>query len=196
MLRRTLHLCGLVIFAMTVSSCLFDPEEKQDPPPPVDTGSFLPLTTEEAVLNNLQRCYNQRTQLPYYDELLDEAFVFYLDSGDVQNGAPESWDKQTELLYSGRLLDKNYTGDHKCNSLTLDIDFEDGVSWQDVIPESAPDEIWRVAIVTYSFDVHLEGNDNFIAVPGSKAQFTVRPIMVDGGKQWRLVEWRDLAGQG
>jgi hypothetical protein len=68
------------------------------------------------------------------------------------------------------------------------------VVWAEVIPEDFPSEKWYTTSVYYEFTFEMDPDMTYLAVPGSLAQFTVRNAGTDNTPQWRLVEWRDLAG--
>jgi hypothetical protein len=48
--------------------------------------------------------------------------------------------------------------------------------------------------VPYVFTFEVEPDITYIAQNGARAQLTVRQVAVNGGTEWRLVEWRDLGG--
>ena len=79
-----------------------------------------------------------------------------------------------------------------CRSIRLDVRFEDGVTWDAVVPLSTPTETWYTTTVFYEFTVEFEPDETFIAYAGSRSQFTVRNVGTDESPRWRLVEWRDL----
>jgi hypothetical protein len=48
--------------------------------------------------------------------------------------------------------------------------------------------------VFYEFKFDMEPDDTYIAVPGARAQFTVRNTGTEDAPLWKLVEMRDLGG--
>jgi hypothetical protein len=74
----------------------------------------------------------------------------------------------------------------------VDVKFEMGVQWVEVLPSSAPTETWFTTTVFYDFTIQFEDDITLFALPGAKAQFTVRNTGTEEAPQWRLVEWRDI----
>jgi hypothetical protein len=163
-------------------------------PPPPPTHEFKALTEREDVLNNIELSYNKRRIAPH-DELLDPNFTFFFSPGDVGGNIPEQWGRVDEMAVTTRLFDSglNQPPYPTCRSIRMDLKFESGVVWVEVIPSDFPDEVWYTTTVYYEFTFEMEPDMTYIAVPGSQAQFTVRNVGTDAAPQWRLVEWRDLA---
>ncbi len=170
------------------------PACEEDPVAPSggqSTQSFLPLTTREAVLNNLELGWVKRNA-GRIDELLDENFTFYFSPGDVGGGLPPSWNRAAELAATTALFTSNqvqYPVGPVCRSIRVDLQL-DNVTWTEVpIPVAAYGEGWYTATVPYTYTFEMLPDNTYIAVPGAGAELTVR--QVEGG-QWRLVVWRDL----
>jgi len=177
-------------FALVVG-CEDDPTT----PPSGNSAKLLPLTTREAVVNNIEVAWNQRKP-GAIDDLLDENYTFYFAPGDVGGGIPPSWDRATDLAATTALLQSNTVPPTPpapvCRQVAVDLDL-DGLTWTETpvaASASTPAEIWYTTTVSYTFTFEMEPDQTYIAVPGSKAQFKVREV--EGG--WRLVEWRDLGG--
>ena len=155
----------------------------------------MPLTSRDAVLNNIEVGWNQRKPSAI-DDLLDENFTFYFDPGDVGGDIPSSWNRATDLAATTALLQSNTVPPGSapvCERVVIALDL-DGLIWTEVpviASISTLTETWYSTIVSYSANFEMEGDNIYITVPGAKAQLTVREV--EGG--WRLVEWRDLAGQ-
>jgi hypothetical protein len=160
------------------------------PPPPE---RFENLTEREHVLNNIEVSYNKR-RIDTYDELLDDGFEFFLSAGDVRGGLPPSWGRAEELQYNVSLFDPNYSGEHRCKRIQMDLLFESGVQWIEVVPGASPGEVWYMATVAYEFTFEMEPDDTFVSAEGSAAQFTVRNTGTVDEPRWKLVECRDLGG--
>jgi hypothetical protein len=189
MLRNRILFIGLAVVVAAVSSCIFDPDPAPDPVEPKE--EFKPLTKKENVLNNIQVSYNKR-RIDKYDELLDVNFTFFLSTGDVGGGLPESWGRAEEIQYNTSLFDPNYTGENRCKRISMDLQFETGVQWVEVVPPNFPEEVWYTTTVFYDFRFEMEPDNTYISVPGSKAQFTVRNTGTVDAPLWKLVEMRDL----
>ena len=161
-----------------------------DPCPPP---SFESLTQRWHVLNNLQLSYNER-EFARMDELLDTNFVFYLAPRGGQGGIPAQWGRDQELDATRMLFDPdlNVPGFPVCQGIYMNLEFENGVAWDDTVPPAFPAETWYTATVYYDDHFYMEPGGCYTAVPGSQAQFTVRNVGTDGAPQWRLVEWHDL----
>jgi hypothetical protein len=149
------------------------------------------LTTREDVLVSIENAYNKR-RVDWLDSSIDENFIFYLAPGDVVGSMPDSWGRVDEVDLSVHLFDKNYTA-LPCQSIFMDIKSEDGLSWVEVIPESAPTETWYQTTLFYNFRFDISPN-TFIPNTGSKAVFTVRNAGTTEDPHWQLVEMRDLGG--
>jgi hypothetical protein len=199
MLKRVSLLCMTAILATVLGSCIFDPEQGTDPPPPAQ--GYLPLNTRTAVLNNLEISYSRR-HINKYNEVLDESFTMFFSPGDVSDGkTPEQWGRPDEVTANTNLFDDNYVDQDpsngiqpRCTKITMDVKWEEGVQWQEIQPASAPGEKWFTATVTYNFQFDIEPDLLLINNPGSRAQFTVRNAGTEAEQHWQLVEFRDLDG--
>jgi hypothetical protein len=191
MLKRLVILCALAAVVATAPACIFDPEDGGGDhvvPPP----QFKDLTKRENVITNVEAAYNAR-RLDKYDQALDVDFTFFLSTGDINNGLPNQWDRATEILYNSRLFDKNYAT-LPCQSIYMNIKTEDGITWTEIIPQSAPTEKWySTQGIYYDFKFEISPN-TYIPLAGSRAIFTVRNAGTDAEPHWQLVEFRDLGG--
>lgn len=77
----------------------------------------------------------------------------------------------------------------------MDLLLVGDLQWVEVIPESAPDEVWHTITLfnEYLFDFE---QDTFISDTGAKIQLTVRNAGTEAEPSWKLVEWRDLDESG
>jgi len=176
-----------VALLATVSACGNDDIET----PPLSQNPIENLTQREDVLLNVESAYNAR-RIDWYSAVLDPNFTFFLSPGDVNGGLPASWDRAEEIAVNMRLFDKNYT-DLPCQSISMDIRTEDGISWIEITPESAPAEKWYQVALFYEFKFEIAPN-TYISATGAKAVFTVRDAGPYGeyDHHWQLVEFRDL----
>jgi hypothetical protein len=180
---------------LVTSSCLFDPEEK-----PIDDGNDdsgavqrLPLTTREAVLNNIEYAYDTRT-IDAYDELLDLNFTFFFSDGDVGGGLPVQWPRTDELGATNDLFISNSQSvpvGPPCKSIRMDLTLEN-LQWVEIIPEDYPGETWYMTPINYEFTFKMDPDDTYNSEPGAKGQFTVRNAGTEAEPHWQLVEWKDL----
>lgn len=155
---------------------------------------FQPLTSRTAVLHNIEFAWNQRSSAKV-DELLDDNFTFFFSPGDVGGEIPEQWGRADELATTTALFTSNAvsTTGPVCTSVRVDLQFQPStLTWVEIIPEESPNEVWYSATVFYSAVFEMEPNTTYIMAGGSKAQFTVREVLVGSETEWRLVEWRDL----
>lgn len=149
-------------------------------------------TTREAVLYNIEKAHEKRL-LDWYEEVLDPNFTFFLSNSDVGGGLPVSWGRSDEITANTNLFSNSPPAQYpRCKRIQIDIQWEGGVVWTEVIPESAPDETWYTTILDYDFKIDVEPDMTYINDPGAKAQFTVRNAGTEDAPQWRLVEMRDL----
>jgi hypothetical protein len=194
MLKRSFIHCGLAAILLLVSSCLFDPEEAGpgDDPPSAKV-QYMPLTTREAVLNNIEYAYDNRLT-NVYDELLDLDFTFFFSEGDVASGeVPVQWPRTDELGATNDLFISNnqQVGGPECRSIRMDLTL-DNLQWVEIIPEDYPDETWYMTPINYEFTFEMAPDDTYNSEPGAKGQFTVRNIGTVEAPLWKLIEWRDL----
>ncbi len=183
------HLYCLILLAALafVASCSED-----DPVDPGDSiSTYQPLTTREAVLNNIELAWTDR-ESGRIDELLDAGFVFFLSARDVAQGLPAYWSRADELQATTSLFNSSTgTTGLVLSSLHFDIQFDE-VEWHPIHPPSAPTETWYTTTVPYTFTIVTEQGDRYIQPPGAEAQFTVREVDAGGSREWRLLEWRDF----
>jgi hypothetical protein len=195
------QLLALAIGTLSIALCLGLVVACEDDPvkPPGDDSWYQKLSQRSHVLNNLEVAYSRR-HINKYIELLDQNFTMFFSSGDVGNGrTPEQWGRADEIAANTNLFDANYVDQDpsdgiqpRCTKITLDVEWEDGVTWQEIEPATAPGEKWYTATTFYSFKFDIEPDIYLINNPGSKAQFTVRNSGTDGDPHWQLVEFRDL----
>jgi hypothetical protein len=164
-------------------------ESANDPPP---DERRLPLTSREAVLNNIEYAYDHR-DIDVIDELLDAEFTFFFAPGDVGGQIPEQWPRTDELQVTNDLFVSNSqpvpTGP-VCRSVRVDVGTND-LHWVPITPDGYPNETWYTTITFYSFIFEMELDQTFVSSPGAKAEFIVRNVGSVAVPHWRLVEWRD-----
>jgi hypothetical protein len=185
MRMKTWMLIGLLVATSGVMACGGGDDDPVLPPPPP------PPSTREGVLTKIESAYNKR-RIDWYNGVLDQNFTFYLAPGDVVGNMPDSWNRADEIDLNTRLFDRNYAT-LPCQSIFMDIRSEEGLSWTEVIPESAPTETWYQATIFYDFRFDISPN-TFIPNTGSKAVFTVRNAGTSETPHWQLVAMRDLGG--
>lgn len=157
---------------------------------------LLALTSKNAVLNNIEQSYNER-RTDAFDELLDVDFAFFFSPGDVGGEIPEQWARADELDATSRWFFSNQQApppmDPVCTSIAVNLTYNPStITWVEIVPEDFPTETWYSTTVFYAFTFEMEPDITYLASPGSKAQFTVRPVEVGARTEFRLVEWRDL----
>jgi hypothetical protein len=150
----------------------------------------VPLTSRNAVLNNVEVGWNNR-RTDKIDELLDANFNFFFAPGDVGGDIPVSWDRALEMTTTEALFTSNTIPSPTvpvCKRVRVDLQYDNTLVWDPFVPLSAPGETWYSAVMFYSFTFEMVPDITYIGQNGAKAEFTVRQV----GDQWRLVEWRDL----
>jgi hypothetical protein len=181
-----------VAVALAVCAMVACSSDSTTPEPPPSRPTFKPLTTKQAVLYNIQLAYNQRN-ITQYDKLLDNGFMFYPSSRDVNAGSlPDQWGRAEEVLYNSRMFDPGYSGPNRCKSIDMDLQFERGVQWVEVVPNANPNETWYMTTVYYNFEIVVDPSTDFQPAPNSRAEFTVRNAGTNNAPAWRLAEMRDL----
>ncbi len=133
MLKFKLQLCGIAMLVLSVSSCILDPPPGDPPVTPPPNKNLQPLTTKEAVLNNIEVAYNTRNTTAY-DDLLGDNFTFYFAPGDVGGEIPEQWDRGSETRSANCLFTSkdgppiDCPQGPQCRSIRMDLQY-DNVQW-------------------------------------------------------------------
>ncbi len=201
MLKKPLLLLMLIAMVATAASCIFDPKSDTPVIPP-NNQKFQNLSERWHVLNNVELAYTKRN-LDKYDQLLDNDFTFFLSSGDVGGGLPDSWDRNTEVQANTNLFstDQPPAPLKRCISIVMNVQWEDdqgkpNLAWIEFTPPNSS-ETWYTTTVKYDFKIDVEGDLTYINNPGSQAQFTVRDAgpVGDLPHHWQLVEFRDLGSE-
>jgi len=170
-------------------ACSDDPVQPQNKP----VAGPANLTQKWHVLSNIETAYNKR-DITIYDQLLDDSFVFYLSPGDVGGDMPDQWGRVEEILYTSRMFDPNYNGQHRCTELSMDLvlpDEKNTIQWVAFTPAGLPDQTWYKTMVYYHFRLETEPSTTYESVAGARAEFTVRNAGTDEAPHWQLVEMHD-----
>jgi hypothetical protein len=65
-------------------------------------------------------------------------------------------------------------------------------TWADCYPDSSDSTVvWKRATLRYDYHFYA-GDDEYIVGIDPQAEFTCRPVQVNGKEEWRLIEWHDL----
>lgn len=181
------YFATIVLAALVFSvSCGDDPADPDIPPVPPD------LTSRSDVLFLMESACNER-KIAQYERVLDDNFIFYIAPGDMGGNIPTEWGRADEINLVARMFDRNVDpGFPLVTSLRMDIEFESSLQWIEVVPASAPDETWYMTTLFYEFQMMIDPDAEYVTVPGTKAQFTVRNAGTEVSPQWQLVEMRDL----
>lgn len=185
--------CVVILLAGLLLAPACEDDPTIPPPTPSNELRLLPLTSREAVLNNIEYAYNQRT-IDVIDQLLDPNFTFFFAPGDVGGSIPASWDRTWELGVTQNMFESNSQPvpfGPVIESMDFDVQFEEGVEWTSITPGGFPSETWYSAEVGYSFTIEVTPDLTFISKSGSTAQFTVRNAGSDEAPHYQLVECRD-----
>lgn len=181
---------GTLTAAVLVLACGSDDPVKEC----LDCGSTVvhELAQRDDVILTVEDAYNKR-RIDWLDSALDPGFTFYMSPGDVFSGYPELWDRSTAIGMNTRLFDKNYAP-LPCESIYMDFRTEEGVTWSEFNPPSAPSETWYKASVYYDYKFKIASNYTYIPLTGARAEFTIRDAGPRGkyAHHWQLVEMNDL----
>ena len=191
---------GVLVLALLPACGSDNPVET----PPISGSDWPDPGKKESVMYYVQRAYTERNSSRYI-QILDEGFTNFLSDGDVNNGLPQQWDRQQEVGITDNLFSKKQVPDPNnsghflplVKSIEMDVQYENGVTWTEVNPSSAPTETWYQTTVFYFFQITVlpEGaTEDLTYYPdiNSKAQFTVRNAGTDSKPVWKLVEFHDL----
>lgn len=166
-----------------------------EPPPPTPGPHYYDLSQPWHAAANIEIAYNNRDIGGYRKNVFDaDNFTFYFSPADYNAGAtPEQWGHADEIQSATKMFtrqpDKN--GEHPILRISLELYGVDQATWTNVdAPAEFPGETWKKAVINYTFEFVTEGDLTYIPQGTPAGEFTVR--QVDG--EWRLVEWRDLAG--
>jgi hypothetical protein len=166
-------------------------DDPVQPDPPLPKIEFEDLTERDDALFNLELAYNQR-RMDEYDRLLDEGFIFYFSDYDVWwRDAPESWDRQTEVLFSTVLMDPNQPGGIRFIKVSLTLDYPDSNWVEEPANPDHPDASWWHKSVRYELFVETAGGWKL----HSKDQTILITVRWDDTLgHWRVVRVRDGTG--
>ena len=139
-------------------------------------------TSKLQVLSDIEYAYNKK-KVSTYNELLDDNFTFFYTESDASGQIPVQWGRDDEIKTTSGLL-------NAATSISLDLKWEDGVTWTTVVSGS---EEWFYTTVFYNYTIKI-GDTTYIPNAGAKAQFTVRNVGTAENPAWKLVQFRDLGG--
>lgn len=197
---RTFALGFVVALAfLFAASCSDDGTVTDVTPKP----SYKALDGErDAVLFNLQQCYEERNP-ERYDELLDADFTFFFSNVDFVAGyVPyRQWGRTAELGAVRNLFDPHLVkpGVQPASAILLTMVYASGDDkWIEVTPsdpDKYPDETWYKKTVAYLLTV--KSGDRELIGNNIQATFTVRwATDAQNNKWWRIVLWQDDTGPG
>ena len=178
---------GLVLVALLLV-CVACGDDSPTSTGPVVSGPDLnnksiPLVGLETALNN--------RDLNAYAAVLDKNFTFHLWSNDVSHGLPEKWGRAEELTYMSRILDPNFNGQYRVESIDVDIWFPRLLQWTG---ETHGDEKWYSTTLYNEFEFNTNPNV-YISPGGSRVRFVVRNVSTEEHPVWKIVEWWDLGAE-
>lgn len=184
-MKTILILVVCVFTAAAVTSCK---DDTVTPPPPFSDG-FKDLSRKDHVLQNLKLSYDER-HIARFDELLDDAFIFYFDDADhMWGGTPVQWDRTHEMQANTNLFDPDNPADTRALTIDLQLTYKaDG--WTEEPADAVhPGESWYRQVVGYDLVVVTEGGWEYRALK-LQAQFAIRWDEDEG--KWQIVQLRDL----
>jgi hypothetical protein len=179
-------ICIVLLAAFAGSGCIFSPDKE----PPKETQNYVPQTTPENVLVNLQVSYRRR-EITQYAKLLHPEFIFKFQTVDIENVGKEFWTRDEDSTKTANLFEADPVTEIKID-LTygradddIDIDMEPGTKHIRVNPTFLEVEETLAA-----------GNTTFRVDGDIQDMFFVRGAEADS-TTWYLWEWRDLpSGSG
>jgi hypothetical protein len=183
-------LLSIAVLTLAFTGACGDDDCNCDPTGPQQ--GYRNLQDRSDVLHNFQLAYNERN-LTRYEELLDASFIFYLSDAEVGGSLPQQWERNEEVLIHDRLFSANGIPPYPhTESVQMDLDFEDGVAWEDTIPGSAPGETWQMTTVFYDLVVEVEPDTKYISFAGATVQIIIRNAGTSQTPRWQMVILRDL----
>lgn len=168
---------GFFILLITVSACnLFEtrnPEEPED-----DSGLFLPQTSWEAVIQNMERSI-ELTATENYIQCFDQENYEFLPSAEAMN------------LYQGIFEDWSVQGSERRWFLTMSSNTGDGLFPKLTTYPSAPQSFADSVIYTALYTLEVPHSaDNIANLFKGRLQFT---FIRDEQANWKISRWIDQA---
>jgi hypothetical protein len=184
----------LIITLCSLGAC----SAEKTAPFQVVESAFRSGTVRNDVVFNLETAYETRN-INEYDKLLDEDFIFHFSPADIRDYKVnvKQWDRAAELDATTNLFDRTYSppqGEPVDNiSVEFDYKVDEDDDWQPQAPsdpQKYPNETWYKLQVDYFLNISA-GATLYTSGNSIRAEFTIRPVTVDGKQIWRIVSWRD-----
>jgi hypothetical protein len=177
MSRAAIPLTLLMILFLVQASCIFDPKEDADPPPP-KVVEWPDMTDREHPIEALVLCYenpNLSTSMNVYNGLLHSQYYFVLQAEDVPPGEDQRMTRGEDIESTQWIFD---------NQIILELEITPA-SWQQVLDfEGEPCEnCWSTEREYYiKAQFEQEGN-TFVSNPGENVvQMVIAPDEADSNK--------------
>ncbi len=183
-MKRFVHYAVFALVAVVVfKGCIFSPDTK----PPREPVEYLPPTSPENVVNNLQASY-ERKEIEAYAVLLDPQFIFRFQALDVPPGLDrEYWNRDEDSTGTAALFSTN-----EVNSITLDPGVYES---EDALRPDVPGAK-RIRLTNVKLEVD-QTNGVTLLVEGDIQDMYFRKGSVEAGTdstKWYLFEWQDQPG--
>jgi hypothetical protein len=195
-MKTVIIVLAAALIIPTFNSCIFDAEKTKKPD--VVQTPFRSGEVKNDVVFNLEKAYEERN-IDQYGKLLDDDFIFNFSPADIRDGkvTVAQWDRASELAATANLFDPSFSPpqgepvDRISLEFTYKVDEDD--DWQPVVPpdpQKYPNETWYKLQVDYFLNVNA-GATLYTSGNAIRAEYTIRPVMVEGKQIWRIVSWRD-----
>ena len=183
-MKRFVQLTVLALVAVFVfKGCIFDPGKEK----PVEIKGYLPQTSPENVVNNLQASY-QRKEIEEYAKLLDPTFIFKFQQADIPPDLPRDyWTRDEDSTGTDAL----FTTD-EVSTISLDPGAYSSVDAGRLDEPGAK----QIRLTHVKLEVE-QVNGVTLLVQGDIQDMYFRKGSVEAGTdstKWYLFEWQDLSG--
>ena len=177
-----LSLFALLLFGVLGGGgCIFNPAGGGTPP---SVATYLPPTSPENVVHNIQSVYINK-DFSKYDSTLSTDYKFMFLQSDLTPGMPDSITHAEEVTFAEHLFKDGSAGLEAASTIRLKID----------ITGSYPDnrvghEGWQERIVMTNLALDFSGGQFTTTVAGPAIfYFKQEPA---GSGTWKFAEWDDM----
>jgi len=195
-IRNLLPLIGAVPLVLLLMGCPFSPK---DEPPPKPVNPYVPQTSPENVLKNLETAYTKK-EIARFDSLLydseaagdlTEGYTFVFWSEDVRLGnVPDAqWGREEEVRSANSMFSSSEVEDIDIK-LTWAPPYRDNTlghegQWIIYVTNASLSVVTRPPNMTEPLILKVDANL-------ARFRFKCQWVNTEGDSLWRIVRWEDL----